>query len=432
MTRAFKPLMPLDEAWSRLREAVVAHVAASPLETEQVDSFEALGRVLAQPLVSPVDVPPLDNSAMDGYAVRVADLTAVGAGRDEGQAPSLPLSQRVAAGQVGASLVSGTCARIFTGASVPDGADAVVMQEHTTADVDAGSVRFNEPVQVGQAIRRRGEDIGQGQAVLHAGVRLSAAALGVAASVGAAQLTVFRRPRVGVLTTGNELAMPGEPLPPGAIYNSNRHTLRGLVQATGAISADLGVVPDELAATRAALRLAAEQHDVIITSGGVSVGEEDHLRQAVVAEGDLDFWALAIKPGKPFVFGSIRRTDGSRALYMGLPGNPVASFITFLLLVRPVLGVLAGEAWTLPQALRLTADFNWPQADKRREFLRSRLNDTGQVVLHPHQGSGVLTSASWADGVVDVPPGTPIRAGDAVAFLSMAELLQPALSLRQP
>ncbi|HYR24325.1 MAG TPA: gephyrin-like molybdotransferase Glp [Aquabacterium sp.] len=428
MATAFKPLMPLDEAWTRLQAAVVEHLGQQPRSTESVDSFEALGRVLATEVVSTVDVPPLDNSAMDGYAVRVADLAGAG---EAGEVPALPQAQRIAAGQVGGALHAGTCARIFTGAPVPDGADAVVMQEHTQLDETRG-VRFLEPVLAGQNIRRRGEDIARGQRVLQAGLRLSAASLGVAASVGAAALTVYRRPRVGVLTTGNELVMPGEPLPPGAIYNSNRHTLRGLVQASGAQAADLGIIPDQLDATRAALRAAAEQHDLIISSGGVSVGEEDHLRNAVLAEGGLDFWALAIKPGKPFVFGWIRRADGSRALYMGLPGNPVASFMTFLLLVRPVLGLLAGEAWRLPQAVPLPADFSWPRPDKRREFLRARLNAQGAVELYPHQGSGVLSSAAWADGVVDVAPGTVIQPGDRVAFISMAELLQPATTVRQP
>ena len=432
MAPTFKPLMPLDEAWSRLQAGVLEHLAQAPRQSESVDSFDALGRVLAADLVAAVNVPPLDNSAMDGYAVRLADI--VQAAHPEADAPAvtLPQGQRIAAGQVGAALQAGTCARIFTGAPVPEGADDVVMQEHTEVDATSGGVCFTQVIRPGQNIRRCGEDIALGQTVLHAGVRLAPAALGVAASVGAAALTVFRRPRVGVLTTGNELVMPGEPLPPGAIYNSNRHTLRGLVQATGAQACDLGVVPDDLDTTRAALRAAAEQHDLIITSGGVSVGEEDHLRNAVLAEGGLDFWALAIKPGKPFVFGWIRRVDGSRALYMGLPGNPVASFATFLLLVRPVLGLLAGEGWRLPQAVSLVADFSWPHPDKRREFLRARLNEQGRVVLHPHQGSGVLSSAAWADGLVDLTPGSIVQPGDRVNFISMAELVQPAISVRQP
>jgi molybdopterin molybdotransferase len=408
--------MPLDDAWAHLREAVAAHVLPG-LPTEVVDSFDALGRVLAENVVSSVDVPPLDNSAMDGYAIACQ-------GAEAAAGTVWAVSQRIAAGAVGGRLQAGTAARIFTGAPVPEGADAVVMQEHVEV-IDAG-VRLTQPAQPAQNIRRRGEDIAAGQTVLPRGACLTPAALGVAASVGCERLTVFRRPRVGVLTTGSELIMPGQSLPPGAIYNSNRHTLRGLVQATGAQSADLGIVPDDLDATRAALREAVLHHDLIITSGGVSVGEEDHLRAAVQAEGGLDFWALALKPGKPFVFGWLARPDGSKALYMGLPGNPVASFVTFLLLVRPVIGVLAGRGWFLPMNVAMRADFDWPHADARREFLRARVNEEGGLSLFPHQGSGVLTSAAWADGLVDVPPGRAIARGDAVAFVPWAQWLNPA------
>lgn len=420
-----RPLMPLDEAWSRLQQAL-ADAGSSPCvrPIETVPTEDALGRVLAEPIASTVNVPPADNSAMDGYAVRAADLQAPGA--------SLPVAQRIAAGQVGATLQPGTCARIFTGAPIPAGADAVVMQEHTQPGEAEGQVRFMEPVQLGQNIRLLGEDIAQGQTVLSPGRRLGPAALGVAASVGRASLSVFARPRVAVLTTGDELVAPGQPLPPGAIYNSNRHTLLGLVQASGAVGRDLGTVPDQLDATRAALRAAAEQHDLVISSGGVSVGEEDHLRQAVVAEGGLDFWALGIKPGKPFVFGWLCRADGSRALYIGLPGNPVASFVTFLLLVRPVIGCLSGQGWRLPRPLSLPAAFNWPRPDKRREFLRARLNAQGQLELHPNQGSGVLSSAAWADGLVDLPPQATVAEGQPVRWLPMAELLQPSDAERQP
>ena len=425
MTPVFKPLMPLDEAWSRLQQALAESrpaLAASQIET--LPTEDALGRVLAESIDSTVNVPPADNSAMDGYAVRTADVPTPGV--------SLPVAQRIAAGQVGATLQPGTCARIFTGAPIPAGADAVVMQEHTQLGEAEGHVRFMEPVQPGQNVRLRGEDIAQGQTVLNPGRRLGPAALGVAASVGRASLSVFARPRVAVLTTGDELVAPGQPLPPGAIYNSNRHTLLGLVKAAGAVGRDLGTVPDQLDATRAALRAAAEQHDLVISSGGVSVGEEDHLRQAVVAEGGLDFWALAIKPGKPFVFGWLSRADGSRALYMGLPGNPVASFVTFLLLVRPVIGWLSGQGWQLPRSLSLPAAFDWPRPDKRREFLRARLNAQGQLELHPNQGSGVLSSAAWADGLVDLAPQATVVEGQLVRWLPMAELLQPSDAERQP
>ncbi len=428
MSPTFQALIPLDEAWSRLQQALAQHPHASA--TELLATEDALGRVLAQDIVSAVAVPPHDNSAMDGYAVRLADLVDLANPAEPG--PSLPVSQRIAAGQTGAALQPGSCARIFTGAPVPAGADAVVMQEHTEPGTAEGQVRFTQPVHAQQNIRRAGEDIAIGQTVLGAGKRLSPAALGVAASVGRAALPVFARPRVAVLTTGDELVLPGQPLPPGAIYNSNRHTLLGLAQAAGATARDLGTVPDQLAATRTALRAAAEQHDLVISSGGVSVGEEDHLRQAVQAEGGLDFWALAIKPGKPFVFGWLTRADGSRALYMGLPGNPVASWLTFLMLVRPVIGMLAGEGWQLPRSLSVPAAFTWPKPDKRREFLRVRLNDAGHAELFPNQSSGVLTSASWADGVVDLPPQTVVQPGDVVRWIPSAELLHPSAAERQP
>jgi len=418
------PLIALSQAWQDLQQTVGGLRAQGPaLAIEPVDSLQALGRVLAVDLVSGVAVPPLDNSAMDGYAVHEADLPAL-----QQTGTELPVAQRIAAGQVGQALAPGQCARIFTGAPVPAGAGAVVMQEHTERPPGepSASVRFTHPVLPGQNIRRAGEDITSGQTVLRRGTRLTPAALGVAASVGAAQLPVFARPRVAVLTTGDELVMPGQPLPPGGIYNSNRHTLIGLVQAAGGVPQDRGVVPDRLEATRLALREAATHSDLIITSGGVSVGEEDHLRAAVQAEGELQFWALAIKPGKPFVFGHVRRPDGSRCLYMGLPGNPVASFVTFLVLVRPVLGLLAGEGWALPRPLMLPAAFHWPRPDKRREFLRARLNSQGQVEIHPHQGSVVLMSAAWAQGLVDLAPEQVVQAGDRVAWWPYSECLQPA------
>jgi molybdopterin molybdotransferase len=423
MALIHQSLMPLDEAWNRLQQALVEH--AHVIGVERLPTREALGRVLHGHVVSEVAVPPHDNSAVDGYAVHAGDLPFL-----EQPEAVLPVAQRIAAGQLGRALQAGECARVFTGASLPGGVGAVVMQEHTDV-AGEGLVRFTRRVTAGQNIRLRGEDIAHGQTVLSDGLRLTAASLGVAASVGAAELSVYARPRLGVLTTGSELVMPGQLLPPGAIYNSNSHTLVGLGQSCGALVNDLGQVPDDLGATRQALRAAAEHHDLIVTSGGVSVGEEDHLRAAVEAEGELAFWALAMKPGKPFVFGRLRRADGSHACYMGLPGNPVASYVTFLLLVRPVLGVLAGEGWHLPRAVMLPAAFQWPQADKRREFLRARLDETGQLALHPHQGSGVLSSVAWAEGLVDLAQGRTVQLGDLVPWLPMSELLQPAATVRQ-
>jgi molybdopterin molybdotransferase len=404
------PMLTLDEALARLLDAV-APLPASTHETRS--TFDALGRVLQADLRSTLDVPPQDNSSMDGYALRAADVPVVGA--------LLPVSQRIPAGVVGAPLQPGTAARIFTGAQVPAGADAIVMQEQCEA-VGEG-VRVNALPSAGAWIRRRGEDVRADAVVLPSGTRLTPQALGLAATVGAATLQVARRPRVALFSTGDELAMPGEPLKAGAIYNSNRFTLRAALQALGCDCTDLGIVPDRLDATREALRRAAQGHDLIVTSGGVSVGEEDHLRPAVQAEGRIELWQIAIKPGKPLAFGAVNRPDGSAAHIIGLPGNPVSSFITFLLLVRPVLLRLQDAFVLTPKRVPMRADFDWPKPDRRREFLRVRRNEDGGLDLFANQSSGVLTSVVWGDGVVDTPAGQPIRRGDTVQFLAFAEWL---------
>jgi molybdopterin molybdotransferase len=309
---------------------------------------------------------------------------------------------------------------------LPAGADAVVMQEQCEglAGDGLGHVRIDVVPQSGQWIRRRGEDVQHGAEVLTTGTRLTPQALGLAASVGASRLTVRRRPRVALFSTGDELVMPGESLKPGAIYNSNRFTLRGLLLAAGCTVDDLGIVPDNLAATRDALRRAAAANDLILTSGGVSVGEEDHIKPAVKAEGWLEAWQVAMKPGKPLVFGAVRRDDGdSEALFMGLPGNPVSSFVTFLLAVAPMLRAIQGCTTAMPTALPMRADFDWPRPDKRREFLRARFNAQGGLELFPNQSSGVLTSAVWADGLVDLPALQAVQRGDTVRFLHFGDLL---------
>ena len=415
-------MLSLDEVLQRL--LAVARDRVIP-ETEKLATWDALGRVLARPVVSGLDVPPADNSAMDGYALRAADVRQAGT--------VLPVSQRLPAGVVGLPLEPGTAVRIFTGAQVPPGADAVVMQEQCVALPDLspaasgqtlGSVRIETQPQAGHWLRRRGEDVQLGAEVLAAGTRLTPQALGLAAAVGASRLTVRRMPRVALFSTGDELVMPGESLKPGAIYNSNRFTLRGLLQAAGCVVDDLGIVPDQLGATRDALRRAAQHNDLILTSGGVSVGEEDHIKPAVQAEGWLEAWQVAMKPGKPLAFGAVRREDGeTEALFMGLPGNPVSSFVTFLLAVAPVLRALQGCPAALPQAVQVRADFDWPQPDKRREFLRARFNAQGGVELFPNQSSGVLTSAVWADGLVDNPSGQVVQRGDTVRLLLLPALI---------
>jgi len=413
------PLRPLDDVLAELLGY------AQPLEgTDSVSTFDGAGRVLARDLVSPLQVPPNDNSAMDGYAVRVADVAAAASAG----AP-LPVSQRIAAGAAGAPLAAGTVARIFTGAPIPAGADAVVMQEDTEP-AGEGQVRIAAAPRLGQHIRRSGEDVTRGAVVLSRGRRLDAAALGMAAGIGLAQLPVARRPRVALFSTGDELVLPGdvppEQMKPGAIYNSNRFFLRTLLLGLGCEVNDLGVAPDRLDATIDVLRAAAQGSDLVLTSGGVSVGEEDHVKPAVQALGRLDLWQLSIKPGKPFAYGRLDKVAGaapSGAHFIGLPGNPVSSFVTFLLLVRPFLLKLQGASMLAVQPLPMRADFAWPKADKRREFLRVRRNATGGLDLFGNQSSGVLTSMVWGDGLVDTAPGRIISPGDMVPFIPLAELM---------
>ncbi len=400
-------MLSADQALAFLLDRV-----RQPGEIEQVATAETLGRVLAEHQVSAINVPPLDNSAMDGYAVRLADLSA-GSTR-------LRVAQRIPAGTVGQPLEAGTAARIFTGAPVPAGCDAVVMQENCSAEGDM--VAINKSPNMGENIRRAGEDIAVGAEILPAGIRLRPQEMGLAASVGLARLPVFRRLKVATFFTGDEIVMPGQPLEPGQIYNSNRFVLTGLLQALGCEVIDLGIVQDDFAATVKVLEQAAASADLIITSGGVSVGEEDHVKSAVEKVGKLDLWKIAIKPGKPLAFGSVGSTP-----FIGLPGNPVSAFVTFILLVRPFILRSQGMAVTAPQALSLKADFDWLKSDKRREFLRARLHmaEDGSidVQLYPNQGSGVLTSTAWADGLVEVAEGTLIRRGETVRFLPFSELL---------
>ena len=400
-------MKPLDLALAELL------AFAAPLApAESISTFDADGRVLAQDLRSSLDVPAHDNSSMDGYALRCADWL--------GADTLLTVSQRIAAGSSGHALAPASAARIFTGAPIPPGADAVVMQEDCNAV--EGSIRLAAQPRSGQWIRRRGEDVAAGAIVLARGTRLSPASLGLAASIGFAQLQVAPRVRVALFSTGDELVMPGDVAPlemkPGAIYNSNRFFLKALLQRLGCIVTDLGIVPDRLEATINALQGASQQHDLILTSGGVSVGEEDHIKPAVQALGELNLWQIAIKPGKPFVYGQI-----GTAHFIGLPGNPVSSFVTFLLLVRPFILKLQGANELAPESIAIHAHFDWPRADKRREFLRVRLNAAGGLDLFGNQSSGVLTSAVWGDGLVDLPAGHVIARGDTVRFLPFSALL---------
>ena len=393
-----KGLLSVDEALAQML------AQARPVaEVEEVPTLEATGRVLARAQRSTMDVPPMDNSAMDGYAVRVAD------------GAKLRVAQKIMAGSVGKPLERGSAARIFTGAPIPPGADAVVMQEHTSVDGD--QLLINRPPKPDQWIRHTASDIAKGAEILRAGKRLLPQDTGLAASVGIRTLPVHRKLRLGLFFTGDELVMPGEPLAPGRIYNSNRFTLRGLTEVFGCELRDYGIVPDSLDATRAVLRKAAGECDVVVTSGGVSVGEADYVKPAVEAEGQLLMWRIAMKPGRPLAFGNV-----GKAFFIGLPGNPVSSFVTFLIFVRPFLLKAQGMTDIGPRSIAARADFDWPEPDSRREFLRAKWNQEGGLELYHTQDSAVLTSTAWADGLIDNPAGHAIRKGENVRFLPYAEL----------
>ena len=401
-----KGLLSVDEAL----EVLLA--GARPVaETELVQTLQAAGRVLAKPQTSTMDVPPMDNSAMDGYALRLADVKAPDA--------RLKVAQRIMAGAVGQPLAAGTAARIFTGAPIPPGADAIVMQEFCATEGDMVVVKkIPKP---GEWIRLAGSDIRRGDVILAAGKRLLPQDTGLAASVGIKALPVYRRVKLGLFFTGDELVMPGDPLPPGRIYNSNRFTLNGMAAAFGCDVKDYGIVPDSLEATRAVLRRAAAECDLIVTSGGVSVGDADFVKPAVEAEGSLLMWKIAMKPGRPLAFGKVSG-GGNAAAFIGLPGNPVSSFVTFLVFVRPFLLRTQGHAEVAPRAIDARADFDWAEPDARREYLRVKWNRQGGLDIYPTQDSAVMTSTAWADGLVDNPPNHAIRRGDRVRFLPYTEL----------
>lgn len=406
-TPTLSDLKPYDEALDLL----LGYARVSN-RTETVVLADALGRVLAEPLTSRINVPGWDNSAMDGYAVNAGDLQQCG--------DRLPVSQRIPAGCAPEPLKPGTAARIFTGAPVPDGADTVVMQEQCEADGD--QVIINTEVKPGSHIRLTGEDIRQDEVIIEAGERLKPQHLGLAASVGIAGLRVYKPLRVAVLASGDELVMPGQPLEPGQIYNSNLFTVNGLLQSLGCEVVEASMVEDTLEATKTALLQAADKADLVLASGGVSVGEEDHVKPAVEELGELNMWKIAIRPGKPVAFGHIGDTP-----FIGAPGNPVSLFVTFLLFARPFILKCMGLNDCLPQVLELKAGFDWPKPDKRREFHRARLQQTddggNEVIVYPSRSSAVLSSAAWAGGLVMIEENQTISRGDRVKYLPFSELL---------
>ncbi len=397
-----RALMPVEEALAQL----LALAETAPIvEVEQVALADAEGRVLAEELVAGLDLPPWPNSAMDGYALRLADW----------QGEPLPVSQRIFAGHAPQSLEPGTCARIFTGAPLPPGADCVEMQENAEVQADQ-RVRFTESLRVGQNIRPQGQEARKGESVLAAGTRLGPIELGLAATLGFAELTVVRRVKVAVLSTGDELVEPGLPLGAGQIYNSNRRLLVSWLQRLGCEVIDAGILADDMQKTRDCL--AGLQHvDLILSTGGVSVGEADYLGLALREAGEIALWKLAIKPGKPLTFGHYNGVP-----VIGLPGNPASTLVTFGLLTRPYLLRRQGVVDVTPLQFAVPAGFDWPVAGNRREYLRARL-EQGQALIYKNQNSGVLRSAAWAEGLVEVREGTTPARGDTVQFIPLSELL---------
>jgi len=394
-------LTQLEDALARMCQTKTA-----TLDIEHVPLKQLYGRILAEDLQAPVKVPHWDYSAMDGYAVRHADLQA-------GAGVSLPISQRIAAGSSGVALQAHTAARIFTGGPIPPGADTVIQQEDCSSS--DGGVTFNCIPPKGSNVRLAGEDIQRGATCLKAGTRLDAASVGLAASLGLTTLPVWRRLRVAVLSTGDELVEPGNPLQPGQIHGSNAYILTGMLEQAGYEVIDLGQVPDRLDATIEALTRASREADAIVTTGGVSVGEEDHVRAAIEQTGHLDIWRLNIKPGKPLAFGRIGDTP-----LVGLPGNPVSAYVTGLLVLIPFLRHLQGAGSSAIPQFDVRANFEWLRPDTRREFLRAclsfGLDGLPEVTIHPSQGSGVLSSVVWADGLIDLAGGKTVKPGDTVRY----------------
>jgi len=398
----------LDEALEAMLDGL-----KPPAETETVDTGAARKRVLAEPLVAGIDVPEFANSAMDGYAVRSVDVAAV-------NGTVLPVSQHVRAGDWAGTLAPGTAARIFTGAALPEGADAVVMQEECERDGDR--VRLRRAVAPGEHVRPRAHDVASGTTVLPAGQRLRPQDIALAAATGTGSLRVRRRPRVAIFSTGDELALPGQALKRGHRYTANNHLLAALLRGAGAAVTDAGLVPDDLNATCGKLEALAQDHDLVLSSGGASVGDEDHVHRALGRVGEVALWRIAVRPGKPLLFGRVGAT-----VFLGLPGNPVSTFVTCLLLVRPLVLALQGATNLALPKLKVRADFDWPEPGSRREFVRVRVDSRGDGAttarLYPDQSSDVLSSAVWADGLVEIPPGEVLSRGDWVGYVPFAGLL---------
>lgn len=403
---ASSELTPLEDALDHLISQTTAVT-----RTEKVALSDSLDRILAKDYLVPADVPPADNSAVDGYALRAGDLS---------NQTSLPVSGRVAAGHAPGSLRPGTAVRIFTGSQIPAGADSVIMQERVT--VADGGIIVDAPVTEGQNIRRQGQDLARGELALAKGTKIRPQEMGLLGSMGVAEIEVLAKLRVAILNTGDELVDPGQPLAPGQIYNSNRFTMLGLLAKAGCETVLCETLEDTRDATRQTLERAAAEADLIITSGGVSVGEEDHVRAVLEESGNLSLWRLAIKPGKPLAFGKMNKTP-----VLGLPGNPASVLVTFLVAGMPLIRHCQGRSETTYHGERLPAGFSTNTTSVRREYVRARKTagpDGPVITSSTNQGSGVLSSACWADGLAVVPENKTINQGDPVTYFSFAELLE--------
>jgi molybdopterin molybdotransferase len=422
-------MLPIDDAIAQMCQQAIP-LTTSTKDLERVHLIAATGRILAEDIRSTIHVPPADNSAMDGYAINVDDLV---------QSTTLPISQVINAGHPPSPLVNGTAARIFTGAEIPMGANAVVMQEHcevqcqASGESQANTVTLPSSVVLNNNIRLQGQDIHQGDIILTKGKYLHPQDIGLIASVGIAEVAVFRKLRVAILSTGDEITEPGKPLSAGKIYNTNRYLLHSLLQKMHIDVIDMGDITDTLTATTDAIEHTVTKQDAmgkavdcIISTGGVSVGDEDHIKQAVLTLGELDFWRIAIKPGKPVAFGHIhdsQQHSKKHIPFIGLPGNPASVFVTFLLIARAFLLTLSHQKNTIPNGQFYTANFSWEANPKRHEYLRAQINPEGHIDIHPKQNSGILSSTAWANGLVVVPPQKNIHHGDTITFIPFNDFL---------
>tara|TARA_R110002074_G_scaffold278847_3_gene450301 strand:- start:13899 stop:15155 length:1257 start_codon:yes stop_codon:yes gene_type:complete len=404
-----KTLKNLDDAIEELQAASESLSSAKHVKTETIALSDALNRVIAQDLYAQLNVPPADNSAVDGYALRIEDFVS-------GQ--NILISQRIPAGQAPQTLEKHTTARIFTGAHIPDGANCVVMQENITLNDAKTHISLSDKLKPGQNIRPKGQDIKNGDCILSKGDVLTPQRLGLIASTGIANIEVFKPLKVAILSTGDELVEPGTDVKEGQIYNSNRYLLSGFLNSLHFDIIDLGLVPDKLDSTLSALEKAASEADVVITTGGASVGEEDYVHTAISQLGNLDFWKVAIKPGKPVMLGRINNTP-----ILGLPGNPGAVFVTFMILARPFLLHKQGVTNTQAKPYSIAINFDIKKAGMRREFLRV-IRNNDMLELHPNQSSGMLSSASWAEGLAVIMEDTAPQKGDLVPFIPFDTLLK--------